>query len=374
MPVVVAGAEASSFTVRLDENIALSGKEVSEVADRAALKKKLPEAIRGRLEAAGFKVVGAGDSADLVLSVQARDVEWTGRFWDARGNVAAALTPPAPPDQADAGAPAPEPAIVARASAKFEGLDFPVIADAVATSIADQLARSNELSQWLKAKRAKEEAAKAPPPPVEAPPPPPPAKGLEESEIKPVLVGLRAAYRGCYDAVLVNNPGLTGTLSLKVAIQPSGAVDAVATDGSQALTDAGLGGCIADVTKTARFPKAEGPSSITYPLEFAADPAPEVNKGGLDAAEIQKEIRGAHDKMRSCFEAGLKKDAAFAGSMKLKFAIDLKGHVPKVEAAKGSSLKDPDVEKCIFEVVKGITFPKPKRWTEVTYPIELKAR
>jgi hypothetical protein len=362
LPVVVAGAEASSFTLRIDEKLTLGGKEVDEVADKARWKTKMPEAIRERVEQAGFKVVGATDSADLVMSIQTNDVEWTGRFWDAKGNVGVVLMPPPPPDTAavvDGGAPMPEPSPVARASAKFTGVDFPVIADAVASSIADQLARSAELAQWIKAKHDKEEAAKAPPLPPTPPPAPPPAKGLEQSQITPVLIAMRPAFRGCYDAVLVNNPGLTGTLALKVSIKPSGDVEAVGTDAASSLNDTGLSTCIADVTKAAKFPTAEGPSAHTYPIEFAVDAAPEVNKGGLDAAEIQKGIRGEHDKMRNCFEAGVKKDPAFAGVVKIKFAIDQKGKAINASIAKDSPLKDGDV---------------PKKWTEVVYPSEFRGR
>jgi hypothetical protein len=376
LPVVVAGADAASFTLRIDEKLTLGGKEVDEVADKARWKTKMPEALRERIEQAGFKVVGATDPADLVMSIQTNDVEWTGRFWDAKGNVGVVLAAPIP-DTAmvvDGGAPPPDQAPVARASAKFKGIDFPVIADAVASSIADQLARSAELAQWIKAKRDKEEAAKAPPPLPTPPPAPPPVKGLEESEIKPVLIAMRPAFRGCYDAVLVNNPGLTGTLALKIAIQPSGSVESVGTDAASSLNDTGLSTCVAEVTKAATFPKAEGPSTYTYPIEFTADTAPEVNKGGLEAVEVQKGIRSAHDKMRNCFEAGVKKEPGFSGIVKIKFSIDQKGKPINASIAKDSPLKDGDVPKCVLEVVKGTTFSKPKKWTEVVYPIEFRAR
>jgi hypothetical protein len=374
LPVVVAGANAASFTLKIDDHLTLAGPEVDEVAERGNWKKRIPEALQEKLEAAGFKVVAPTEKADLVVKIQSTDVEWTGRFWETRGNVGVVLTTP-PVDAPDSAAPATPPAApvaehpgVARASAHFVDVDFPHVAEAVAISIADQLARSAELLQWIEAHKAPE--------PVKAPvvdvPPPPPPKGLEASQVKPVLVSLRAAYRGCYDAVLVNNPGLSGTVALKLLIAPSGSVNGVAADASSSLNDAGLTGCLIDVTKAATFPKADGPTSIVYPIELVSGGAPEVNKGGLDAAEIHKGIRGAHEKMRACHEAGLKKDPAFAGTVKLKFNVDLKGNVPKIEALKDSSVTDPDIRKCVVEAVKGVTFPKPKKWTEVVYPIEFR--
>jgi hypothetical protein len=37
-------------------------------------------------------------------------------------------------------------------------------------------------------------------------------------------------------------------------------------------------------------------------------------------------------------------------------------------------MKDADIQKCVIDVVKDVTFPKPKKWTEVTYTIEFRAR
>jgi hypothetical protein len=191
--------------------------------------------------------------------------------------------------------------------------------------------------------------------------------------VKPVLSSLRAQYRACYDAGLVRDANLTGTVALKLSIAPTGAVTSAGADAASTLTDAGVTGCIAEATKAVTFPKAPGSTEFTYPIELTPGAPPEVGKGGVEAVEVQKGIRGASDKTRACFEAGLKKDPALAGTLKLKFTITAKGTVLKVDAVADSTLKDADVQKCVLEVVKGVAFPKPKKPTEVVYPLELKA-
>jgi hypothetical protein len=211
-----------------------------------------------------------------------------------------------------------------------------------------------------------------PPPPPE-PPPPPPAKGLEPAAVKPVIVALRARYHACYDAGLARDPGLKGTLALDLTIAPAGTVTSVGAGEASTLTDAGVTGCIAEATKAAVFPQAEGKTTIVLPLAFEPGAPAEVSKGGLDAAEIHKALRGASDKVRVCFETALKTTPTLGGTVKVKFSVTTKGSLIDVSALKDSTLKDKDLHKCVLEVVKGVSFPKPKKKTDVVYPFELKA-
>jgi hypothetical protein len=365
LPVVVSSADATSVSLRL-EGMTFDGREADEVAERGSWKAALPAAVRAKLEAAGFKIAPHGGAADLVASIHATDVEWTGRWWETRGNVILTLSNPA--DQTS----------IAHPTAHFAGVDFSAVPEAMGASLADALLRSAELAQFVQAKRAREQAALAPPPPpppppLPPPPPPPPKPGLEPSAVKPVLAPLRARYRACYDAGLIRDANLGGKVVLKLDIAPSGALTAVEADTSSTLSDAGVTGCIVEATKPLTFPAAERKTDFTYPIELTPGAPPEVSKDGLEAIEIHKVIRGVSDKTRACFEAGLKKDPALAGTLKLKFSIGGKGTLLKMEAAPDSTLKAADVQKCVLDAVRGLSFPKPKKRTDVVYPLELRA-
>jgi hypothetical protein len=360
-PVVVSAVDAASVTVRVEDAVTVTGPAGTEVGDKGNWSKLMPAELRTKLEASGFKVAAPGAAADIVASIQATDVDWTGRFWEARGAVSVVLTNPA--DQSTIG----------RLTAHFAGQDYTEVAAGSTTRLTDAALRSPELSSFVKAKRAKEEAAKAPPPPpTPPPPPPPPPPGLEPGVVRPVLAALGLKYRRCYESGVAKSPTLAGKAVLKVNIAPNGAIESVSADASSSLSDDAVVTCLMDVTKTASFPQAPGKTAHLHVLEFAPGAAPVVAKGGgLEPVAVHQGLHGVYDKILTCYETGLKKDPKLAGNFKLQFAVNPKGAVPRVEAAKDSTLKDPALKKCILGAVKSATFAQTKKQSNVTYLLEL---
>lgn len=92
-----------------------------------------------------------------------------------------------------------------------------------------------------------------PPPPK---PPPPPLDPRDEAAVVLALAGRRGAMRGCYEAVLAEDPRVRGPLTLQLAVGPDGRPRAaVVLDGLDPVLDA----CVATVAMSTWYaPTASG--------------------------------------------------------------------------------------------------------------------
>jgi hypothetical protein len=73
--------------------------------------------------------------------------------------------------------------------------------------------------------------------------------------------------------------------------------------------------------------------------------------------DVVKTMRGAQGKVQDCFRAGLKRDPAMGGEVKLRFVINNDGAV-RAWKDSGSSMTDPQVTQCVGETLNALTFPK----------------
>lgn len=108
--------------------------------------------------------------------------------------------------------------------------------------------------------------------------------------------------------------------------------------------------------------------------------------GRLAAAEIQIVVRASFGKLRSCYEAGLKRDPNLQGRVVVRFVIGRDGKVAAAGAATSEPIPsdavstpsssalplmpDKDVVACVVRGFEMLTFPKPEGGIiTVVYPI-----
>jgi hypothetical protein len=75
-------------------------------------------------------------------------------------------------------------------------------------------------------------------------------------------------FRACYEAGLLKNPTLTGTVKTRFVIGRDGAVSNVG-DGGSSMPDAAVTACVARSFYGIGFPQPEGGIvTVTYPITF----------------------------------------------------------------------------------------------------------
>jgi hypothetical protein len=76
-------------------------------------------------------------------------------------------------------------------------------------------------------------------------------------------------FRACYEAGLVRNPALSGTVTTRFVIDRAGAV-ASAVDGGSSLPDPAVAGCVVRAFSGVSFPQPEGGIvTVSYPISFS---------------------------------------------------------------------------------------------------------
>lgn len=89
-------------------------------------------------------------------------------------------------------------------------------------------------------------------------------------------------------------------------------------------------------------------------------------QGALETAIISRYIRRNRQKLQYCYEKRLLAKPELAGTLQARFVIAASG---KVATASARGV-DPEVAKCVADLIKTIEFPRPKSGgaVEVTYP------
>jgi hypothetical protein len=81
--------------------------------------------------------------------------------------------------------------------------------------------------------------------------------------------------------------------------------------------------------------------------------------GRIDPMHVHLIVRRGFASFRSCYEAGLGRDATLAGRVAVSFVIDREGKVRDVRDA-GEALPDASVASCIREAFARLRFPNPE--------------
>jgi hypothetical protein len=88
-------------------------------------------------------------------------------------------------------------------------------------------------------------------------------------------------------------------------------------------------------------------------------------------------IRAKRDAFRCCFDIWARKNPGAQGRVKMKLELDPTGALKKAYVdQQGSELHAADVESCLVDLAKSLTYPKSPsgKDTTFTYPFDFKAR
>jgi Ca-activated chloride channel family protein len=91
---------------------------------------------------------------------------------------------------------------------------------------------------------------------------------------------------------------------------------------------------------------------------------------GLSKEDIQKVVKQQIPSMEICYQKALEKKPNIQGEATLRLVIDSKGQVTKVSLV-SSKLKDKNLEQCIIQKIKELTFPAPEGTDKVTATVSI---
>jgi hypothetical protein len=108
-----------------------------------------------------------------------------------------------------------------------------------------------------------------PPSPPSPPPPPPPAKpALTPQEIQRVVRSHSTELAACYEAAMVRDPSVTGTVTVRFLIAADGKVAWASVPGGATLKDPAMHKCVIGVVGAWGFAAPGSPTTISYPFVF----------------------------------------------------------------------------------------------------------
>lgn len=119
---------------------------------------------------------------------------------------------------------------------------------------------------------------------------------------------------------------------------------------------------------------APAPSAGTGGREAATIPYAEADIiGPLDVDDFDAALAAQIERVRTCYQEGLRVQPDLAGIVKLRFVINGAGSVTSATAWE-SSLDDAGVESCIEHALLGLRFPEPRGGSVVIvrYPFDLR--
>jgi len=99
----------------------------------------------------------------------------------------------------------------------------------------------------------------------------PVASKLMSTEIQAVVRAEFKSFRACYEALLAKSPTAGGTISLKFAIRPDGAVEDLKGEGEDGLRDAPFEQCMLTAANKLRFPATSERTTVTYPIKMSPE-------------------------------------------------------------------------------------------------------
>jgi TonB family protein len=101
------------------------------------------------------------------------------------------------------------------------------------------------------------------------------------------------------------------------------------------------------------------------PIQVSVEFGEISTSGGLSKKTIQKTFKQKLTAIELCYQKALEKKPNIQGEATFQLMIDSKGRVTKVNLV-SSKLNDKDLEQCIIQKVKELTFPAPEGSDKVT--------
>jgi hypothetical protein len=125
------------------------------------------------------------------------------------------------------------------------------------------------------------------------------------------------------------------------------------------------------VTSACSESTAPGTTAPPASAPVQTPPMPGTSKpyGRLPPEVIQRIVRANFDRLRLCYENGLRNNPNLQGRVAVRFVIGRDGAVSNVGNG-GSDMPDGNVVSCVVRAFYGLSFPPPDGGTvTVTYPI-----
>ena len=92
--------------------------------------------------------------------------------------------------------------------------------------------------------------------------------------------------------------------------------------------------------------------------------------GGLSKGAIQKTFKQGLPALELCYQKALEKKPNIQGEATFQLMVDSKGRITKVNLV-SSKLNDKNLEQCIIQKIKELTFPTPKGIDKVTITVSI---
>jgi Ca-activated chloride channel family protein len=109
---------------------------------------------------------------------------------------------------------------------------------------------------------------------------------------------------------------------------------------------------------------------VSKPVQTSAELKDISTSGGLSKEAIQKVLRQQIQSIETCFQKALEKKPNIQGEATFRLVIDSKGKVTKVSLV-SSKLNDKNLEQCIIQKIKNLTFPAPEGKDKVTATVSI---
>ena len=101
------------------------------------------------------------------------------------------------------------------------------------------------------------------------------------------------------------------------------------------------------------------------PVHVSVELGEITTSGGLSKEAIQKVLKQQIPSIELCYQKALEKKPNIQGDVTFQLIIDSKGRVTKVSLV-SSKLNDKNLEQCIIQKIKELTFPAPEGSDKVT--------
>jgi len=105
--------------------------------------------------------------------------------------------------------------------------------------------------------------------------------------------------------------------------------------------------------------------------QLPAEPAAVELDAGLSSSEIQVVMRGARKQMRGCYESLLARSPDATGKLVFSYSIGPDGKVSDARLDDGTTLSEPEFQRCMLGVVGELRYPASGKTTTVKYPVSL---
>jgi len=109
---------------------------------------------------------------------------------------------------------------------------------------------------------------------------------------------------------------------------------------------------------------------VSKPVRVSVELVETFATRGLSKEDIQKVVKQQISSMEICYQKALEKKPNIQGEATFRLVIDSKGQVTKVSLV-SSKLKDKDLDQCIIQKIKELTFPAPEGTGKVTATISI---